>query len=71
MGGPGRRAFDAITWFDRTVVDGTVNQVGKLVRGSAGEVRKVQTGYVRQYAAAIGVGVVLLLAWFVVLRGIA
>ena len=52
------------------VVDGAVNGVGKLVRGSAGEVRKTQSGYVRQYAAALGVGVVLLLVWFVVIRGI-
>lgn len=70
MGGPGRRMFDAIAWFDAKVVDGTVNGVGKLVRGSAGTVRKAQSGYVRQYAAAVGVGVVLLLIWFVVIRGI-
>jgi NADH-quinone oxidoreductase subunit L len=71
MGGPGRKAFDAIAWFDRTIVDGAVNQVGKVVRGTAGEARKIQSGYVRQYAAAIGVSVVLLLVWFVVIRGIA
>jgi NADH-quinone oxidoreductase subunit L len=70
MGGPGRKMFDAIAWFDAKVVDGAVNGVGKLVRGSAGEVRKAQSGYVRQYAAALGVGVVLLLVWFVVIRGI-
>ena len=70
MGGPGRAAFAAAAWFDRTIIDGAVNQVGKVVRGSAGEMRKVQSGYVRQYAAAIGVGVVLLLVWFVVIRGI-
>ncbi len=70
MGGPGRKAFDAVAWFDATIVDGAVNGVGKLVRGSAGEVRKAQSGYVRQYAAALGVGVVLLLVWFVVIRGI-
>ena len=35
-----------------------------------GKVRKVQSGYVRNYAAAIGAGVVLLLVWFVVVRGI-
>jgi hypothetical protein len=29
----------------------------------------VQTGYVRQYAAVIGIGVALLLAWFL-LRGV-
>ena len=27
-------------------------------------------GYMRQYAGVIGIGVVLLLAWFVVIRGI-
>ena len=70
MGGPGRKMFDAVAWFDAKVVDGAVNGVGKLVRGSAGEVRKTQSGYVRQYAAALGVGVVLLLVWFVVIRGI-
>jgi NADH-quinone oxidoreductase subunit L len=70
MGGPGRRMFDAIAWFDAKVVDGAVNGVGKVVRGSAGTVRKAQSGYVRQYSAAVGVGVVLLLVWFVVIRGI-
>jgi NADH-quinone oxidoreductase subunit L len=70
MGGPGRRAFDALNWFDRTIVDGAVNGVGRVVRGSAGGVRKVQSGYLRQYASALAVGVVLLLIWFVVVRGI-
>jgi NADH-quinone oxidoreductase subunit L len=70
MGGPGRRAFDALNWFDRTIVDGAVNGVGRVVRGSAGGFRKVQSGYLRQYASALAVGVVLLLIWFVVVRGI-
>ena len=42
---------------------------GKLVAGFAGVARKSQSGYVRNYAAAVGVGVVLLLGWFVVVRG--
>ena len=70
MGGPGRRIFDGIAWFDAHIVDGAVNGVARLVRGSAGGLRKAQSGYVRQYAAALGVGVVLLLVWFVVIRGI-
>ena len=70
MGGPGRRVFDGIAWFDAHIVDGAVNGVARLVRGSAGGLRKTQSGYVRQYAAALGVGVVLLLVWFVVIRGI-
>jgi hypothetical protein len=40
-----------------------------LVRGTAQRIRTVQSGNVRNYAAAIGVAVVLLLAWFVVVRG--
>jgi NADH-quinone oxidoreductase subunit L len=70
MGGPGRRAFDAIAWFDAHVIDGAVNGVGRLVRGAGGVLRRSQTGYVRNYAGIIGVGVVLLLGWFVVARGI-
>jgi NADH-quinone oxidoreductase subunit L len=69
MGGPGREAFDAVAWYDANVIDGAVNGVGRLVRGTAQRIRIVQTGNVRNYAAAIGVGVVLLLGWFVVVRG--
>ena len=70
MGGPGRQAFDGVAWADAHVVDGAVNGTGELIRGTAGKVRKLQTGNVRTYAAAIGAGVVLLLMWFVVVRGI-
>jgi NADH-quinone oxidoreductase subunit L len=70
MGGPGRRLFEAVAWFDQKIVDGAVNGAAKIVQGSAGTVRKGQTGYVRSYAAIIGIGVVALLAWFVIGRGI-
>ena len=69
MGGPGRKAFDGVVWADAHVVDGAVNGVGALVSATAGKVRKLQSGNVRNYAAAIGSGVVLLLVWFVVVRG--
>ena len=70
MGGPGRKAFDAVAWADSRLVDGAVNGTASLVKGTAGQVRKAQSGNVRNYAAAVAVGVVLLLAWFVVGRGI-
>jgi NADH-quinone oxidoreductase subunit L len=70
MGGPGRRLFDGVAWADARVVDGAVNGVGTIVRGTAGKVRRLQTGNVRSYAAAIAAGVVLLLVWFVIVRGI-
>ena len=41
-----------------------------VVRATAGELRKGQSGFVRAYAGFIGVGVVVLLVWFVVARGI-
>ncbi len=69
MGGPGREAFEGAAWFDRTVVDGTVEGTGRVVQAAAGELRKGQTGFVRGYAAIIGIGVVVLLGWFVVVRG--
>ena len=70
MGKPGRAGFQAIADGDGKVIDGAVNGVGTLVRGVGGQARKAQTGYVRQYAGVIGIGVVLLLGWFVVIRGI-
>jgi NADH-quinone oxidoreductase subunit L len=70
MGGPGREAFEGAAWFDQQIIDGAVNGAAKVVRTSGGELRKGQTGYVRGYAAIIGLGAVLLLAWFVVVRGI-
>ena len=69
MGGPGRKSFEAVAWFDRHVVDGAVNGTGKAVQGVAGIIRKGQSGLVRTYAALIGVGVVAMLVWFFV-RGI-
>jgi NADH-quinone oxidoreductase subunit L len=70
MGGPGRRSFEGAAWFDANVVDGAVNGSGRGVRSLGSVLRRGQTGFVRTYAGIIGVGVVALLAWFVVVRGI-
>jgi NADH-quinone oxidoreductase subunit L len=70
MGGPGRKAFDGVAWLDANVIDGAVNGTGKLVQSTAGVARKAQSGNVRNYAGVLGVGVVVLLVWFVVIRGI-
>ena len=69
MGNPGRDGFQGVADFDAKVVDGAVNGVAVAVKESATGLSKGQTGYVRQYAAVIGIGVVLLLGWFVVIRG--
>ena len=49
---------------DVSVIDGAVNGVGKVVRGSAGSLRHMQSGYVRAYAGWILLGGVLVLVWF-------
>ena len=47
----------------RKVVDGAVNGAARLTTATAGQVRRAQTGNVRNYAGIVGVGVVLLLLW--------
>jgi NADH-quinone oxidoreductase subunit L len=49
---------------DIVVIDGTVNGVGKVVRGTAGSLKHMQTGYVRTYAAWILLGGVAVVVWF-------
>ncbi len=68
MGGPGRRFYSWVTdWFDRYVIDGAVNGTGRAVRFVASKGRRVQTGYVRNYALGLAAGAACLLA-FVVYR---
>src|SRR6185436_19157580 len=49
---------------DTLMIDGAVNGVGTLVRGSANGLRRMQSGYVRTYAAWILLGGVVVVAWF-------
>jgi NADH-quinone oxidoreductase subunit L len=49
---------------DTRVIDGSVNGIGSLVRGGAAALRRVQTGSVRSYAAALFLGVVLILGYY-------
>ena len=70
MGGPGRQSFEAVAWADAHVIDGAVIGTGSVVRKSSGLIRKIQSGYVRVYAAAIVIGVLAMLAWFM-WRGVA
>ena len=64
MGGPGRKSFDVLVAFDTTVVDGTVNGVGRWVRQGGNALRRVQSGFVRFYALMVAIGAVALFAWF-------
>jgi NADH-quinone oxidoreductase subunit L len=64
VAGPGATAFSAVAWIDSHIVDGAVNGAATLVRNSAGVTRRAQSGFVRTYAAVIGIGAVGLVAWF-------
>jgi NADH-quinone oxidoreductase subunit L len=54
---------------DRRVVDGAVNGIGHVVRLGGAQLRKVQTGYVRNYALGIAGGAVVILGYVVVRAG--
>ena len=63
------RAFNRLAgWlafpFDKGVVDCFFDGVGHAVRRSAGAMRRTQSGYVRQYALFVLLGVVAIVAWF-------
>ena len=54
---------------DARIIDGTVNGVGALVRAGGSRLRGVQSGFVRNYALAVAVGAVAILAYAVVRAG--
>jgi NADH-quinone oxidoreductase subunit L len=67
IGRPGQAfARFCATVVDTKIIDGAVNGVGRLARFTGSALRRVQTGFVRQYALGIVVGVVGLLAWMAV-----
>jgi NADH-quinone oxidoreductase subunit L len=50
---------ESLARFDDQVVDGAVDGTGGAAMGMSGAFRRVQTGYVRSYAAALLLGAVL------------
>ncbi len=60
VAGPGTRFFAAVAWFDKHIIDGAVNGVATLVRGGGDRVRRLQTGYVRNYALGVALGAIIL-----------
>ena len=64
IGRPSERvARFSATVIDTKVIDGAVNGVAGLTRLVGRGLRRVQTGYVRQYALGVVLGLVALLAW--------
>ena len=56
-------------WFDRTIVDGTVNGVGTIVKDAGGGLRQIQTGRVQNYALGIAIGLIVMAGSFLLIVG--
>jgi NADH-quinone oxidoreductase subunit L len=54
--------------FDPSVIDGVVNGVAMLVAGWARGMRRVQTGFVMNYALAVVLGAVAVVAYLLARR---
>jgi NADH-quinone oxidoreductase subunit L len=63
----GGRIAAFLWWFDRRVVDDTVNDIATTTVGAGRELRRVQTGRVQNYALGIAVGLIVMAGSFLVL----
>ena len=64
---PARRTAEVVAFdVDARGIDGAVNGVGWLFRRAAGVVRRLQTGYVRNYGAGFTAGLLILIIWLLV-----
>lgn len=64
----GQQVVNATTAVDNSVVEGSVNFIGRITLGLSSLVRATQTGYTRNYALAMLIGVALLLLLAVTVR---
>jgi len=56
-----------IAWFDRHIVDGTMNGVAFITNEASGRIKKFQSGQLQQYALVFVSGALLLVLFFVYL----
>jgi NADH-quinone oxidoreductase subunit L len=63
----GGRLAAAIWWFDREVVDGTVNAIGTATVDAGRGLRQVQTGRVQNYALGIAIGLIVMAGSYLLL----
>jgi NADH-quinone oxidoreductase subunit L len=60
---------NALWWFDRRVIDGTVNGLAAVTIGAGREIRQIQTGRVQNYALGIAIGLIVMAGSFLFLAG--
>ena len=65
----GGRVANAMWWFDREIVDGSVNAIGRGTIASGRGLRRVQTGRVQNYALGIAIGLIFMAGSYLVLVG--
>ncbi len=65
----GGRIAAALWWFDREVIDGLVNGVGRSTVFAGRELRQVQTGRVQNYALGIAIGLIVMAGSYLLLAG--
>ena len=64
----GRIAY-GLWWFDRNIVDGAVNGTGRVVSSAGGNLSRIQTGRVQNYALGIAVGLIVMAGAYLVIAG--
>jgi NADH-quinone oxidoreductase subunit L len=65
---PGTWLARALVYVDNKGVDGIVNGIAATLGGSSGRLRRLQTGFVRSYAATMLAGSILVLVAFLAVR---
>ena len=65
----GGKLAAAFWWFDREVVDGTVNALGGATVDAGRGLRQIQTGRVQNYALGIALGFIAMAASYLLLAG--
>ncbi len=65
----GGRVANALWWFDRNIVDGIVNGVGSLTGRAGRGLAGIQTGRVQNYALGITIGLIVMIASYVMIVG--
>ena len=63
----GGRIANGLWWFDRNVIDGAVNETGRVVGSAGGGLRRIQTGRVQNYALGIALGLLVMAAAYLLI----
>jgi NADH-quinone oxidoreductase subunit L len=63
----GGKLAAGVFWFDRVVIDGTVNGVGTVTTGAGTMLRQIQTGRVQNYALGIALGLIAMAIGYILI----